>query len=382
MSKLPQILVWVTAVTIGFGVGRWSAPSSPSASLAVPPLDGGPLAAGGEQPATGRLAPTAVAVPVSASPPPRQTISRRSYAADHQQLQALLALATSRPQAAMESAQGFRGAIKAKAEVEILDMWAAQDPNAAWNWVARFAPDNNAYYIRLLEVIGRNEPRTAIQFAERLVGDHRELRKDIYQSLLAGIAQAGAYDQATQILASAALESPVKAELTGALLADWATYEPQAAMQWLTSQPGEPDESALVRLGQSWAVADPQGATQYLATLKGQVRDDLLLPSFNRWLAADPATAASWLAASPRDASYDPLINELVSSPGFASQVKTALDWTERMQDPQQRLSTLTGILSATRQRDASAALAYLRDIRYLNDAERQQLASDLALIE
>lgn len=361
---------------IGFGIGRSSVSPPEPAAAEASPIDSSLSTA----PAAPASAPIAKPTAIGSTTPISKKTTKRSYATDHQQLQALLALAASNPQAAMESAQAFRGAIKAKAETEILDIWAAQDPSAAWNWVTSFAPDNNAHYIRLLEVIGRNEPRAAIQFAEQFVANHRELRKDIYQSLLAGIAQGGAYDQAAQVLVAAVLEPQVKAELTGALVSDWAAYEPQAAMQWLASQPGELDEAALVRLGQSWAAADPQGATQYLATMKGRVRDDLLLPSFNRWLTNDPAGAANWLAASQRDASYDPLINELVTSPGFEGQTKTALDWTERMKDPQQRLSTLTSILSAARQRDPAAASAYLRALNYLSEAERQQLASDLAL--
>ncbi len=380
MPKFSFLAVWTIVVAgVGFGVGRWSAPSPEPVAQVALPVDS-QFTALPAVPVSAPAANSANAVVAKAAAPSSQKIIRRSYASDHQQLQALLTLAASNPQAAMEAAQAFRGAIKAKAEAEILDIWAAQDPNAAWNWVTGFAPENKAHYICLLEVIGRNEPRTAIQLAEQFVAKHRELRKDIYQSLLAGIAQGGAYDQATQLLAAAALEPQVKAELTGALVSDWAAYEPQAAMQWLASQPGDLDEAALVRLGQSWSAADPQGATQYLATMKGQVRDDLLLPSFSRWLTNDPAGAANWLAASQRDASYDSLINELVTSPGFNGQEKMALEWTERMKDPQQRLSTLTSILSATRQRDAAAATVYLRDIRYLNEAERQQLASDLAL--
>lgn len=379
MSKFPFLVVWTIAIAaVGFGLGRWSAPLSGPVSLADKQLAGQmPAAKKSVNPSANQpVAPIADHSPA----PSRQKAIKRSYAADHQQLQSLLTLAATNPQAAMESAQAFRAAIKAKAEADILDIWAAQDPNAAWNWVASFAPDNKAHYIRLLEIIGRNEPRTAIQFAEQLVAGHRELRKDIYQSLLSGIAQGGAYDQATQLLASVVLEPSVKAELTGALVSDWAAYEPEAAIQWLASQPGELDESALIRLGQSWAAADPQGATQYLATMKGQVRDDLLLPSFNRWLASDPAGAASWLTSSQRDASYDPLINELATSPAFSGREKTALEWVERMKDPQQRLSTLTSILSSVRQRDPAVASAYLQEIHYLSDAEHQQLVSDLVL--
>jgi hypothetical protein len=117
-----------------------------------------------------------------------------------------------------------------------------------------------------------------------------------------------------------------------------------------------------------------------MVNLRGDLRETLLLPSFNRWLAQDPAGAANWLAGSQRDASYDPLINELIISPAMSGQLQTALGWVERMKDPTQRLNALTSLLSATRQQDAKVAAAYLRDITYLSDAERQQLALDLAL--
>jgi hypothetical protein len=305
----------------------------------------------------------------------------RSYASDNEQLQVLLALAATNPQAAMEQTQAFRGAIKAKAQAAILDIWAARDAYGAWSWVQSFQPDNNAQFIKLLEVIGRNEPQAAVTYAEKFLEGHREFRKDIYLSAVTGITQAGAYTLAADWVNKLEIEPDTKTELISFVASAWAAYEPQAAMQWLMKQPQTIQISAIDSVSAAWADVDPQGATHFASTLSGTERQPMLQDSFKKWLAEDSAAASTWLAAAPNQTDLDSLINEVATQPNTSNgEVKTALAWAEKVHDSALRLNAVRSILSSFKARDPIAAAAYLQELSYISSAERTQLAEDLAL--
>jgi hypothetical protein len=387
MSKSLLIFVWTLAVALSaFTAGRWTAPDN-QAAVSVDVAQG--LVVNRDN----NLSPSAAAP--TASPlsgdgsallnkPTANPQAKHSYATDYQLMQQLIALAARNPQLAMEQTQQLKGALRAKAQAAILEVWGGLDPNAAWNWVQSFQPENRAQFIHLLEVIGRSEPRTAIGYAEKFVAEHRELRKDIYLAVVTGLTQSGAYGQARDLVERMEIEPDTKTELMNLVLGAWATYEPQAAMQWVMTQPEEFSSAATSRMGESWADADPQAAVNFAAGLSsGTARDSLLQPSFKKWLATDPAAAASWLASVPPHKDLDPLISELATQPGVNNgQVKEALNWAGKVQDPELRLSTVTSILSAFKQKDPSAASAYLHELTYLSDAERLQLMEDLAFIK
>ena len=374
------LLVAIISFTAGrmaapvYGLGAGEAGESAGAQVVIQP--------GLAQPRNAEVVATAGHV---FNPAPAGHVARpegsggNNYAADYQTLQALVVLAATNPALAMEKAQQFKGAIKARAESAILEVWGGIDPYGAWNWVASFQPENGQQFINLLEVIGRSQPQTAASYAEKYLASHHELRKDIYQATLTGITQAGDYRLATQLLESLALEPEVKAELTRLVISNWAAYEPRAAAQWLASQPEAAGTAALEQLGNIWADADPQGAVSFAASESGQARENLLLPSFKKWLGRDPAAATSWLSAQ-RDKAMDPLLGEVATMPELVNDhVQNALTWAGKIQAPELRISTLTSILSALKQKDPQSAASYLQQVDYLTEAERSRLYEDLA---
>lgn len=383
MSKSLLIFVWTLAVgVVAFTAGRWTAPSD--LSVVSDDMAQGLVAKRDNSLTFDTKAATVSSLSEVRNKPATQSHGKPSYATDYQQMQQLIALAATNPQLAMEQSQLLKGSLRAKAQAAILDVWGGLDPNAAWSWVQSFQPDNRAQFIHLLEIIGRSEPRTAIGYAERFVAEHRELRKDIYLATVTGLTQAGSYSLARDLVEGLEIEAETKAELMSFVVSAWAAYEPQAAMQWVMTQPEEFKAAAIGSMGESWADADPQAAVNFAAGLSsGTARDSLLQPSFTKWLATDPAAAASWLASVPPHKDLDPLISELATQPSVNNgQVKEALNWAGKVQDAELRLSTVVSILSTFKQKDANAAALYLQELPYLSDAERLQLMEDLAFIK
>ncbi len=305
--------------------------------------------------------------------------AKSSYATDYQQLQLLLALAATNPALAMEKAGQFKGAIKAKAQAEVLDIWGGLDPNAAWSWVQLNQPENNSRFISLLETIGRKDPRMAVAFAEKFAETHREYRKDIYSSLITGLTQNGAYRMSTDLVGRLEIEPDTKAELINSIVGIWASYEPHSALQWLMTQPEDFKVSHLERLVESWSDADPQGAVDFAAAQSGAMRESLLFPAFKKWLAQDASSATAWLSAAQSHKDFDPVIAELATQPIVTNgDVKNALIWAGRVHDPELRINTVTSILSAFKQKDPKMAAVYLQEATFLSDTERARLIEDL----
>jgi|GEM_PF-2565431 len=377
MRNIFILLLWTLLVAVGaFFAGHWFA------SVDVPANS---VDAGFNHPAQINK-PDAEPVPVTPAitalePAMQAHAGARNYRSDYQQLQALVVLAATHPQVALEQSQALRGAMKAQAQAAILDVWATHNAFAAWAWLQTNQPNNNAQFIKLLAVVGRSEPAIAIGFAEQFVGAHRELRKDIYQSLLTGMAQAGAYNSALQLLSGLDIEADTKAELNRMVVSAWAIYEPQAALQWLEAQPEEFKAATLNGLGDALSEADPQVMVTFAAAQTGTVRESLLLPAFKQWLETDPAEAAAWLSAMPLQKDFDPIISEMATSPSLLQgQVGEALKWAGRIQDQELRLNAVTSILSVFKQQDPQAAAAYLRSLSYLTESERTRLSENLVL--
>jgi len=176
------------------------------------------------------------------------------------------------------------------------------------------------------------------------------------------------------------IEADTKAELMNIVTGAWATYEPQAAMQWVMTQPEDLKAANIERLGEAWSDADPQAAVNFAAMQNGATRTSLLLPSFKKWLITDPAAATAWLSAAQRHKDFDEVIAEVANQPSSNnSEVKAALAWAGQVHDPEVRINTVISVLSAFKQKDPKAAAAYLQEITYLTDSERKRLIEDLA---
>lgn len=303
-----------------------------------------------------------------------------SYATDLSQMQLLLQLARSNPLSALEQANELRGELKAKAQTEILAIWASDDASGAWQWLEENQPDNTQGQVALLQVIANYQPEHVIEIADKFSQSHPYMAKDIYQSVVTGMAQAGAYDSASMLLEYLDLPSATKTELMAYLADRWAVYEPQQALHWVLSKPQNFDTDSMGRLGAAWAEMDPQGATSYAASLEGSSRKVMLEQSFNQWLEVDGTGATSWLAAERPSEDLDPLISKVAVNKAENDQVDEALALVGRISDSQEQMATLTGILSSIKQKDPIVASHYIESTSYLTAAKRAQLRVDLAL--
>jgi hypothetical protein len=379
----------LVALAAAYAAGRWSAPSASSTVQTSTSFSIMAPLAGDKACIAQNLPPVVVKTPAPFDGASvgdinqkladnKKRIPSAATADEHQKL--LEALAAVDPQAAMEQAQALKGDRQAQAVSAVLAIWGEKDPQAAWGWVESTKPDNIYQFDQLLEVFGKNNPETAAKYASSLAATRPSLTQEVYLSALMGITHAGGYDTARQLVESANITSADRAALMNYVAGAWATYEPQAAMQWVMSQSGDLQSSALVGLGESWSNVDPQAAANFAAKLNGSpVRQLLLQQSISKWLMDDPSAATNWLASAENHQDYDQAIQSLATLPNLVrDHADTALSWSERIYDTNLRMTALQQILGEMKVKDPIAAAAYVRSAPNLSASQRGQLLSSL----
>lgn len=385
MSKRVYVILTLVLAGATFVAGRWAAPSTEptikSGSNVTPSL----LANTCNMPS---LPPVVVKTPAPFEGKSPDELNKKladnkkripSAATQDEQQHLLEALAAVDPQAAMTQAQQLKGDRQAQAVSAVLAVWGEKDPQGAWGWVESTHPENIYQYDQLLDVFGRNNPETAARYATSLAGTHPDLTQEVYLSALMGITHAGGYDTARQLVESANISTEDRAALMNYVAGAWASYEPQAATQWVMRQSSELQSSALVGLGESWSNVDPQAAANFASKLNGPQRQLLLQQSISKWLMDDPAAASNWLSAAENHQDYDQAIRSVATLPNLIrDNAQTALSWSERIYDGNLRMSTLQQILGEMKQKDPVGAASYARSASNLTTAQRTQLLNSL----
>jgi hypothetical protein len=387
MSKLLSLTLVIIVLAATFAVGRWTAPSAQvitaagtSFSLTPTLLD--------KTCSTPSLPPVVVKTPAPFEGKTPDELNKKladnkkripSAATQDEQQHLLEALAAVDPQAAMAQAQQLKGDRQAQAVSAVLAVWGEKDPQAAWAWVESSHPENIYQFDQLLEVFGRNNPETAAQYAASLAATHPNLTQEVYLSALMGITHAGGYDTARQMVEGANISIEDRTTLMNYVAGAWASYEPQAAMQWVMAQPSDLQNSALVGLGESWSNVDPQAAANFASKLNGPQRQLLLQQSISKWLMDDPSAATNWLSAAENHQDYDQAIHSVATLPNLVrDNAQTALAWSERIYDSNLRVTTLQQILGDMKQKDPVGAASYARSAPNLSAAQRTQLLNAL----
>lgn len=385
MSKLLLLASMAVALTASFMAGRWTTPehlsvtASPAStgfSLYPPVVD-----------KTCSLPPVIVKVPTPFEGKSADEIHKKlqenhhripSAAAQDEQRQLIEALAAVDPEAAMALARQLKGDSQPRAVSAVLAIWGTNDPEAAWKWVS---PENIYHYDLLLEVFGKNDPELAGRYAGNLAASRPELAQEVYLAALIGIGHTGAYGAARQLAETASVGDADRYALMNYVAGNWAAYDPQAAAQWVMSQPAEAQANALIGLGESWSNVDPQAAANFASNLGGHPQRQLLLQqSISKWLMQDPAAATNWLAAAENHQDYDQAVHSLATLPGLVrDQAPTALSWSERIYDSNLRMSAVQQILLEMKATDPVGAASYARSAPNLSAAQRTQLLNSLS---
>lgn len=366
MNKLILIALITAGLAGAFYLGRLTAPQAPSHSnhVIATPLVASTLPVAIETPIPTQPT-TQAAAPSSAQP---------SYQRDWLQMQALLELAKTTPEAALEQTRQLKGEIQQDAQDQILALWGQTNPAQAWRWLESNDPTNNSAFIALIGAIAITQPTATLDLADRYAQAQSPIKKDIYQAAIQGLARGGHYDSAVFLLDYLDQNDGFRQDLTRALIEQWATYQPQSALEWLVQQPVQTTETPPGRAGTMLSDMPSETAQDDAQ----QQQNELLENAYRQWLTDDEIAAASWLGSQTPSPALDSLFSQLVEQQ--ANNPAQALATAGRIQNTQLKLNSLLSLLSPIKQSDPNQASAYIDQLAYLNDSQRNSLKRDLAL--
>jgi hypothetical protein len=156
-------------------------------------------------------------------------------------------------------------------------------------------------------------------------------------------------------------------------LADW---DPKAAMDWaVTFGEGPYGRGAYRRVAIRTARVDGRGTMDWLGSLPaGPQRDGAVQESYRTWLSVDSKAADAWMLEN-QDADWVDPANAIYAQRLMVTQGhEAALAWCERIEQHLRKQRTATKIARAWYQREPEAARAWVENVEWLTEANKEQI--------
>jgi hypothetical protein len=251
--------------------------------------------------------------------------------------------------------------------------WANQDPDAvlAWYREMRESPpagdmaDQGRFVAhQVFQALGAKDPDRALEQLG-LLADEQER-----QMAVSGIAAGAGFDPERRGLLLEKFGSlddgKLRRQGREALVRDWATWEPEAAAEWLASTPGLADEEAealrrSVRDG--WMQNDPQEAAEWALESAGddpEAKESALRDVIQGWAWRNPNAAAAWLGEQGDGPETDPARRSLAQAV-VREDPESAFVWASTISNAEEREGAVRDVYFNWRNRDPDRAAEFLK---------------------
>jgi hypothetical protein len=284
------------ALVVGFGVGRVSAPSSPTGSEEVEAKKLAQEAEESEEPKwqsvegsdkSELISDLAGAAAIGSLKERARTLEDVLAKAGLEDVKKALAWASSLPD----------GPMKKSVLAKIMERWGQLDGPGAVAYAAQlYAETGNASLIReALKGWATKDPKTAYQQAAEL-GLSKGLQRDIRYELLTQWAEQNPSDAAGYALANRNPEN--WGGIVGTVAEQWAKQDPKSAVTWASSlTSGKDKKSAIYESISNWADQDVSAAASYItAQPPGEGRDTMAGTLARKIGQENPEAGIKWAA--------------------------------------------------------------------------------------
>jgi hypothetical protein len=320
-----------------------------------------------------------------------------SSASPEEILLMLRTIAETRPEVAIDLAAviGRTDDERAHWVADVTRLWAARDPQAAWQWVIhpshrleRISKDGLVGVV--LNQMAQSAPEAVVQNLETSLrlGVQPETPNPevvLHEGIRALVAN-GAMDIARAAIkewANGPLKDKIAASAYESVAIQMADASPASAASWLKSLPLSDNRNfALGTLASTWVNHDAAAAMDWaesLSPLDGRV--DTIQRTFNEWVERAPADAAEWLnkhrAQSQPGGEADRMITRLVAaSPLVRSDPSGALQWAALISKPELRAQVIAGVVTKWGLSDSESATRYLQQSADLTPGQKAKVLS------
>jgi hypothetical protein len=278
---------------------------------------------------------------------------------------------------------------------DLTRLWAARDPQQAWQWITQ--PSHRLEKINrdgligvVLNEMAQSAPKVVVQNLEKLL--RLEVQPDspdpqfVLHAAMQALVANGAMDIARAAIkewANGPLKDKIAASAYESVALQMADASPASAASWLKSLPRSDNRNfALGTLASSWVDRDPASAMDWaesLSPLDGRV--DTIQRTFNEWVERAPADAADWLnthrAQSQPGGETDRMITRLVAaSPLVRGDPAGALQWAALISKPELRAQVIAGVITKWGLSDSGSATRYLEQTAELTPEQKAKILS------
>lgn len=284
------------------------------------------------------------------------------------------------PNMALEQASSITASgLKRNAISRVLKGWGATNPSEAISWLNENAADFSSRdyrsnFTKVMAGYASQDPYAAFQYATSL-NDGR-LKNNGVGEVLKALQAEGRVGDARGLIEGMP-EGGAKQSAMNQFVAQWASYDPEAASRYVEAYNGQNGYKRMQReLIESWANYDPESAADWLSGISPESDDNygaLVTDLVSRWSRHDMEASAEWL----NSVEPSPEIDRAVVVFAFhASQEdpEMAMSWAESISDEKMRNKMTKQVASSWKRNDIESFNTYLANSEHLSEEAKDTL--------
>ncbi len=291
-------------------------------------------------------------------------------------------LAETSPRDALAMAENI-GSLResTQARIEILEVWAKNDPAAAMAWAATELANEplrsqSSQLLAIFRGYAESNPQAAFAAAMDLPTGNRTERRTQAAALGAVISaqiENGALSDA-RMQVEQLEDGATKNRLLAELVNEWAAFDPQGAASYLDSLGDAVPASVTTSFLSEWAANDPQAAAAWLGSreLDDRTLSGASTAIIREWTRYDMAASAEWLNSQP----VSPALDRAVMSYTYRAAQEdpaSAMSWAESINHDQMRTRMMQYVAGTWREDDPESFQDFI-DNSDFTDEQRTSL--------
>lgn len=252
-----------------------------------------------------------------------------------------------------------------RAKVAILEVWGRNDPATALNWANQALVDEprRSRHSKLDAIYrGYAETNPAAAFQQAMLIEDNRLKTGILEDVIATQIENGGLE-AAKLTIDTLSDPELQSRLRGELVDEWASYDPVSASQYVDSLGEDASSNLKANLVEEWAESDPAAAAAWLSSLDPsdpaitRASADLI----QEWTRYDLAASAEWLNSLEPSSELD---RAVVSYTFRAAEEdpQTAMSWAESIEDDRRRTWMMERVAGTWKEQSPETFESYLSD--------------------
>ena len=213
---------------------------------------------------------------------------------------------------------GISGPLKTQLQTAILQGWSGRDPAAAGEWLSGSGLTSQPFFDAIASNWAALDPRAAVDWAKKIPDSHSRSTAEVstareiastdpaaaaafFSPVISPPASTGTSAATNPAAPAGPGPSTESLSLATAITDLWATTDPAAAAEWVSSLPAGPGrDEASATLATVWGASDIKAATAWSAQITDpDMRRQVIEHLGTTWGAIEPDKALAWLGTLP-----------------------------------------------------------------------------------